>query len=119
MTDRIDFTVLSPIKVRGKRREPGDTVALGPDDLSEAQARALVKAGVLGDPFADEADDRPPPPTAADERAAAIREAAAGLPASEMTGDGRPKIAALEARLGWNTSRDEVTAALAADSTAD
>ena len=96
--ERKEFPVLEPVKVGGKRYEPGDTVA-----LTAAEAGELKKLGIVADPLT--------PEQIAEARAAKISAFVMGLTIADfgkkqaLTDSGRAKA---EAALGFVPEPDEV-----------
>lgn len=60
------------------------------------------------------ADEAPVAPADSGDRIEALRAAVAGLAEADFTQTGRPKVAVLEAKLGFKPTADEIDAAMAA-----
>ena len=96
--ERKEFPALGPVKVGGKRYEPGDTVA-----LTAAEADELKKLGIIADPLT--------PEQIAEARAAKISAFVMTLTIADMgkknalTDTGRAKA---EATLGFVPDADEL-----------
>lgn len=96
--ERKEFPALGPVKVGGKRYEPGDTVA-----LTAAEADELKKLGIIADPLT--------PEEIAEARAAKISAFVMSLTIADMgkknalTDAGRAKA---EATLGFVPDADEL-----------
>ena len=109
VTDRTD------LHVGGAVYRPGDTVA-----LSDETAKTLLADGIVRERKAPTGASREGAPTGA-KRKAAIRAAYAKIPAGDTerrTADGKARVKALEAELGFDITeaeRDEAHAAAKAD----
>ncbi len=119
MSDKREYTVLSPLRRNGKDYQPGESVELEPDTASTLRLVAIkvvkVKPAAVVPIKTPETPPKSEQKPEGDALRAAIREAAASLDKADKAlwmADGKtPQVTAIEAVLGYGITaaeRDEV-----------
>lgn len=101
--------IKSTCKADGEIRKPSDEEI----EISDKAAKALIKSG-----SAEESAPAPTKPTNPEELAGEIKGAIASMNKEDTSlwnGDGSAKVGAISAILGYQVTKDERDAALAAD----